>query len=391
MKSRRTFALILAGGASIIAALAWLHTGYTAGDSQRQGPAMKRVEVRRGELSIIVSANGVVRPIDRIELKSKASGEIVNMVVEQGDLVRRGALIARLDQKDEKAAVAQGIADLDIAKAELTQAQRNYQRRDQLFKTHSISAEDLDTIVLDLARAKAHLVQAQTTLDRARERFDESVITAPIDGIILQKYVEKGQIIASGVSNVGGGTSIADIADMSSVQVVAGIDEVDIGKVGVGQAVTVVAEAYPGVEYAGKIVRISPEARLEQNVTLFDVVIEVANADGRLKSGMNAAVSIEVLRRPDVLLIPAIALRTQPGMKSRPGQGTVLLQSGDDFEPHRITTGVSNYRQIEVLTGLEAGDVLGIPMRSRLKADNDRLQSRIRSSRGFGAKKKSGK
>jgi len=381
---------MLVVSAFIVAAVAWIHASDAASETRRQGPPMKRVQVSRGEMHIIVAANGVVQPIDRIELKSKASGEIVKMAVEQGDLIHSGALIARLDQKDEKAAVAQGEADLDIAKAELTQAQRNYKRRDQLFKTHAISAEDLDTIVLDLARAKAHLVQAQTTLERARERLDESVITAPIDGIILQKYVEQGQIIASGVSNVGGGTSIADIADMRSVQVVAGIDEVDIGKVVVGQGVRVVAEAYPDIEYSGKIVRISPEARLEQNVTLFDVVIEVANADGRLKSGMNAAVSIEVLRRRDVLLIPATAIRTQPGRKTRPGQAMVLLQSGDQFKPHEIRTGVSNYREIEVLSGLEVGDVLGIPMRSRLKADNDRLESRIRSSRSFGAKKKPG-
>ena len=230
------------------------------GDIKR--PRLKEVLVGMGTFKVAVSASGVVKPIDRIEIKSKASGQIEELPVEQGDFIKKGQLIARLDQKDERAAVAQAQADLDIAKAEHKQAERTYERRNQLYANQLISEEERDQIELSLAVAKGKLVQATTALERVEERLSESIVRAPIDGVILQKYVEEGQIIASGVSNVGGGTAIVDIADMRSVYIEAGIDEIDVGKVQVGQMATVVAEAYPDIKFRGQIVRIAPEAKI---------------------------------------------------------------------------------------------------------------------------------
>ena len=186
-------------------------------DGRKMGPRYKEVKVERGTFQVIVTANGMVKPIDRIEMKSKASGQIEELPVEEGDFIRKGQLVARLDQKDERAAVAQGQADFDIAEAELKQTQRVCDRRHELYEKRLISEEEQDQIELSLTVAKGKLVQAKTVLERAKERLNESVVRAPIDGIILQKYVEEGQIVASGVSNVGGGNPIVDIADMSSV------------------------------------------------------------------------------------------------------------------------------------------------------------------------------
>jgi HlyD family secretion protein len=387
----------------------------------------KEYMVERGTLEVQVTANGVVEPIDRIQLKSKASGEIVQMSVEQGDFVRKGQLIARLDQKDEKAAVAQAQADLDIATADLEQATKAYERSEQLYKQNLISEEEKDQIELAYATAKGRLVRATTTLDRARERFDESVVIAPISGILLQKYVEEGQIIASGVSTVGGGSPIVDIADMASVYVKAGVDEIDIGKIRVGQEASAEADAYPNRKFFGKIVRISPEARIDQNVTLFDVIVEVQNPDAKLKSGMNASIEISVVKKENVVLAPAPALqgngnmaaggqtfgagasRAQagapfggqaPGQQafarqasgqwasvlkpSSTGKTTVLLKKGNGFVPQSIQTGLSNYKQVEILDGLKEGDVIGVPMWSRVKAESDQFEQRIKSERSFG-------
>jgi HlyD family secretion protein len=344
----------------------------------------KEFAVERGTFRMIVTASGVVKPIDRIEIKSKASGEIVELPVEEGDHVRRGDLIARLDQKDERAAVAQAQADLDIVRAEKDQSQRIYDRRNELFEKRLISEEEWNQIELNLTVAKGKMVQATTALDRAQERLSESVVRAPIDGIILQKYVEEGQIIASGVSNVGGGTPIVALADMSSVHIEAGIDEIDIGKIGVGQAAEVVAEAYHDVRFSGRVVRIAPEARIEQNVTLFDVIVEVENTDGKLKSGMNANIEITIIEKENILLIPAVALMTPVGAEGPLDERTVLLKKNDDFLPHRVTIGLSSFRQAEILSGLQEGDVLGVPMTSRLKEENEQMEERIRSSRSFG-------
>ena len=380
-KSRLIISLILI---VIIALVIVYFVNGKATNRESGGPKFKELAVERGTFQVVVSANGVVKPIDRIEIKSKASGQIEDLAVEQGDFVRQGQLIARLDQKDERAAVAQAQADLDIAKAELQQAQRVYDRRNELFEKRLVSEEEWNQIELNLTVAKGKLIQVTTALDRAQERLSESVVRAPIDGVILQKYVEEGQIIASGVSNVGGGTPIVDIADMSSVHIEAGIDEIDIGKIRVGQLATVVADAYPELKFRGKIVRIAPEAKIEQNVTLFDVVVEVENTDGKLKSGMNTSIEITIIEKKDVLLAPAIALQAPSGPPGPSDERMVLLKKDDKFVPHQVTIGLSNFKQAEILSGLEEGDILGVPMTSRLREENEQMEERIRSSRSFG-------
>jgi HlyD family secretion protein len=384
MRFSRTQAII---GAIIVIviALVVVYLANSKGPSgQEGGIKYKEFTVQRGTFRVTVTASGVVKPIDRVEIKSKASGEVVELPVEEGDVIQKGDLIARLDQKDEKAAVAQAQADLDIAKAELDQAQRIYERRNELFDRKLISEEEWNQIELNRTVAKGKLVQATTALDRAEERLSESIVRAPIDGIILQKYVEEGQIIASGVSTVGGGTPIVDIADMRSVHIEAGIDEIDIGKVQVGQTAEVVAEAYPQLRFRGKVVRIAPEARIEQNVTLFDVIVEVENTEGKLKSGMNVNIEITIVEKNNILLVPAIAL-SEPSVPPGPSdERTVLLKKGGDFVSHEVTIGLSSFKQAEILSGLEEGDTLGVPMTSRLKEENEQMEERIRSSRSFG-------
>jgi len=156
----------------------------------RAAPGYKEVVAERRPLRIAVSASGLVRPIDRIELKSKASGEVILLPIEVGDAVAKGALIARLDQVEERTALAQARADLHIAQAELALAEKNFERREQLFRSDVISKEAQDQTELELAVARSELVRATTGLERAEERMEDTVIQAPVDGIILQKYVE---------------------------------------------------------------------------------------------------------------------------------------------------------------------------------------------------------
>jgi HlyD family secretion protein len=340
------------------------------------GPRYKSVTVERGPFRIAVSAAGRVRPIDRIELKSKASGEVIELPIEVGGRVERGGLVAKLDPVDARTGLAQARADLAVAEAELEVARRSFERRNELFSRNVISREVRDQTELELAVARGKLVQARAALERAEERMEETVVRSPVDGTVLQKYVERGQIIASGVSNVGGGTPIADVADMGAVHVEAGVDEIDIGRIRVGQIATVRAEAWPDQIYRGEVVRMAPEARIEQNVTLFDVVVRVENPDGHLRSGMNTDVEIVVVEEPDVLTVPLVAL--QGG-----DPPSVLVRDGDGWVPRAIELGRSDDRAVEVLSGLEPGEELGIPLWSRLKEDHDRLDARMRQSRSF--------
>jgi len=420
---------------AIIIAGIYLVSARAGGEEATGEMRYKEFAVERGTFRVMVSATGIVQPINRIEIKSKASGRIDVIPVEEGDFVRKGALICRLDQTDVQAEVDQAQADLDIAEAELKQAENTYNRRQKLFEKNLISEEELDQTILQLATAKGKMVRAQTSLSQAETRLSETVVTAPSDGVILQKFVEAGQIIASGINNVSGGSPIADIADMSKVYIEAGIDEIDVGKISIGQDAVVIAEAYPRQEFHGKIIRIAPEARVEQNVTLFDVIIEVANPEAKLKSGMNANVEITIVEKDNVLLLPTLALngnafspgtpgfgsgqrpqgmgqsgqagRPRPQGIGNPGQERhpsgdapnakdrakgsmpqtreVLVKEGDEFVPRDITVGLSDFKHAIVLSGLTEGDTVGVPMTSRLKAENDRMEERIRSSRSFGA------
>lgn len=352
----------------------------------------KEFQVKHGDFRMEVNASGLVKPINRIEIKSKASGRIVLLPVEEGSIVRQGDLIARLDQQDELSNAALAEADLSIAKAEQKQAELMFGRRNTLYQKKIISEEEREQTALQLAVAKGKVIQAATALDRAKERLNDSVVLAPIEGIILQKYVEKGQIISSGVSNVSGGTTIVDIATMHTVYIEAGIDEIDIGKVEVGQSAAVIAEAYPELTFQGRVIRIAPEAKVEQNVTLFDVIIEVANTDNKLKSGMNTRIQITTLEKKNVLLAPVIAFKPSgiessgvPSLREDKNTQMVLLKEGGQFVPHSVTLGLSDFKQAEIVSGLKEGDVLGVEMTSRLKEENDQMEKRIRDSRSFGS------
>ncbi len=344
----------------------------------------KEFAVQRGTFVSVVAADGIVTPIDRIEIKSKASGKVEELPLEAGDLVSRGSLICRLDQTDVKADMDQAQADLEIAQAETAQAQSTYDRRKELFDNRLISQEEFNQIALQLAQAKGKMVGAQTTLDRARTRMDETIVTAPIDGVILQKYVEIGQIIASGISNVGGGTRIADVADMRRVYIEAGIDEIDVGKVQVNQEAIVVASAYPSLTFSGKIVRIAPEARVVQNVTLFDIIIDVENIDGKLKSGMNVNAEVTVAKDDNAMLVPMLALIEPTEALSNRNSREVLVKQNGSFVQREIEIGLTNAEDAVVVSGLTDGDIVGVPMTSRLKEENDRMEQEIKGSRSFG-------
>lgn len=367
------------------------------------GPAFKEFIVARGAFRIDVSATGIVTPIDRVEIKSKASGKIEELPIEEGDFVKVGQLICRLDKTDAQADFDQNRADLDIAEAELKQVTNNFERRSKLYDKGLISREEFDEIDLSLARSKGKLVRARISLSQAQVRLDETEARSPIEGIVLQKLVEAGQIISSGINNVSGGTTIAVIANMSRVYIEAGIDEIDVGKVHIGQEAMVIADAYPQRRFTGAIIRMSPEAKVEQNVTQFNVVVEVENEDGRLKSGMNASMEITIVEKNNALLAPVMALgaasktRGGPGRSERMGAGmtsprygkvsmhTALVKIDGEFVEREVKVGMSDFKQAVVISGLEEGDTLGVPMTSRLKADNDRLEQRIKSSRSFGA------
>ncbi len=288
--------------------------------AQPVGQTTRVVTVTRGNLDLSVSANGVVQPIDKVEIKSKASGQIEKLEFEEGQLVQKGVLLIELDRRTAQNDYDQAKADLAVAESNLQQAENNFRRSQELFEKSLISEQEKDQTTLDKVRAEAQLVKAKAVLSSAEERLRDTRIVSPITGVILSRSVALGQIISSGTSNVSGGTTLATIADMEEVYVETNVDEVDIGKVQVGHQAKVVADAFPEDAFRGEVIRIAPLGKTQQNVTTFSVIILVRNIGGKLKAGMSASVDIEIFNRRDVLLLPADAFKDP-----RSGQGAVLM------------------------------------------------------------------
>jgi HlyD family secretion protein len=269
------------------------------------------VPVERRDIVVSAQASGTVQPDTTVEVKSKASGEILDLAVETGQVVKRGALMVRVDPRIPRNAVAQAQADLEVAQARLTNASSQKRRADELFKSQSITEQEHEQALLDYANANAEVIRARVAVDNARDQLDDTNVRAPINGTIIEKQVERGQVISSPTNDVGGGTVLLKMADLNLVQVRTLVDETDIGKIQPGQRATVTVEAYPSRPFSGTVLKIEPQAQTEQNVTMFPVLVRIDNKEGLLRPGMNAEVEVHVGRREDVLTVPNAALRTQ--------------------------------------------------------------------------------
>ena len=279
-------------------------------------PVYQAIPVERRSITVSVRAAGTVQPDTLVEVKSKASGEILDIKVETGQTVRRGDLLVRVDQRSARNSVAQAEAQLEVARARLANAETQKNRSDELFKSQSITTQELETATLGVANAKAEVVNAQVAVENARIRMEDTDVIAPISGTIISKTVERGQVISSPTSDVGGGTVLLKMADLDLVQVRTLVDETDIGKVKPGLRSTVTVDAYPNQPFQGEVLKIEPQAETAQNVTMFPVLVRIENRNGLLKPGMNADVEIHVGQRDSVLTVPNAALRTARDINS---------------------------------------------------------------------------
>jgi HlyD family secretion protein len=273
--------------------------------------AYQALPIERRDIVVSAQASGAVQPDTTVEVKSKASGEILDLAVETGQIVKRGDLMVRVDPRIPRNAVAQAQADLEVAQARLTNANSQKRRADELFKSQSITEQEHEQALLDYANANAEVIRARVALDNARDQLDDTNVRAPINGTVIEKQVERGQVISSPTSDVGGGTVLLKMADLNLVQVRTLVDETDIGKIQPGQRATVTVDAFPNRPFDGTVLKIEPQAQTEQNVTMFPVLVRIDNKDGLLRPGMNAEVEVHVGRREGVLAVPNAALRTQ--------------------------------------------------------------------------------
>jgi HlyD family secretion protein len=274
-------------------------------------PVYQPVAVARRDIVVSASAAGSIEPVTTVEVKSKASGEILQVNAETGDVVRAGQLLVRVDPRTPRNALTQAEADLEVAQAQLDNARSQLRRSEELYKTQSITEQEFEAARLQAANANASLVRARRNLDDANIAFEDTEVKAPTTGVIIQRSVEPGTVISSAISQVSGGTVLLRMANLDTVQVRTLVDETDIGKIRAGLDVTITVDAFPNRPFRGSVLKIEPQASVQQNVTMFPVLIRIANENTLLKPGMNAEVEIHVGARQGVLAIPNAALRTQ--------------------------------------------------------------------------------
>jgi HlyD family secretion protein len=366
--SKKTKKLLKRGG--WLLTLAVLGLGVTlwrpwAQADSKQPPRI--VTAQRGRLTVSVTATGTVEPPFVVEIKSKASGEVTRVAVEEGQTVQKGARLARLDPIVERRRVNKAKAELRMARARVNAAWRKHRfARAQLGRERSLlekglaSAETVDTrakeaqvLGADALVAQAQVHKAKEALQEATDRLDETDIHAPIAGTVLERLVQPGQIVASGTSSVSGGTTLFRLADLSQLFVRMKVDEADVAKLAPGQAVRITADALPGQRFGGQVLRIAPQGTVESNVTVFQVVVSVDAAGSRaLRPMMSANVEVVVKQRPERVLLPRRALQ-------RHGRQWLVQRASGAIQVVRIGRQLDG--RVEVLEGLQAGARVRLP------------------------------
>src|SRR5437867_7766275 len=301
----RPLVLVLVGLAAVAAVLVVRGSRHRSGTQE-----IMAVPVERRDIALTIEATGTVEPIDLVEVKSKASGQIVRMPVQVGSVVRRGDLLAQIDPRDVQNQYSQALAALQAAQARVDISLIQKKRSDDLFVGQVITADEHESATLDYANAQAALVKARTDLDLARQRREDATVRAPIEGTVLDQAVSSGQVIPSATSSASGGTTLLHMADLAKIRLRALVGETDIGNVQPGQTATVTVDAFPQRTFTGRVEKIEPQAVVQQSVTMFPVLISISNEERVLLPGMNGEVAMLVDRHDGVPAVPLDAVRS---------------------------------------------------------------------------------
>ena len=342
-------------------------------------PFYETADVERRSIEVSVGSSGVVEPLATVEVKSKASGEVLELLVETGDFIEEGALLVRIDPRTVRNRLAQAEAELKAARSRRTISQSQMTRAESLLENGTFTEADFEAAALELANAEAQVVSAEVAVENARIAVDDTDIRAPVSGTVIAKPVEKGQVISSPTQDVGGGTLLLTMADLSAVRIRALVDETDIGKVRPGMPARVTVAAYPNQPFDGEVAKIEPLAVVEQNVTMFAVLISIQNPEGLLMPGMNAEVEVSVARSENVLTVPVVALRTERDVAATAGilgmdesslrAALAPKQPSPDRQADDAATMIIRGRTVELPAGVDPAEVRQIMAKRRAGED----------------------
>ncbi|HET7292279.1 MAG TPA: efflux RND transporter periplasmic adaptor subunit [Vicinamibacteria bacterium] len=382
-------------------------------EQENEKDKIKTAKAELGDVQVRVTEVGSVEPQVKVDVKSVLSGKVVELLVREGDRVKRGQVMARVEpdvnQARDLSQVKNAVHESEIALAE---AHATFERNQGLLEQGLLSPQAG-------LESETRFKTARAGYDAALEKYrivEESGVpialaeagtvqrlnvTSPMDGVVIRRGVELGDTVMSGVSSFNAGTVLMTVADIGTMLIKAGVNEVDIGKVHLDQPVKIGLDAYPKVKFAGTIRRIAPAARLEEKVKVFDVEIAIDRQGAELRTGMTANIDVIGERREKVLTVPVEALfrrddkeivylRKPEAPKAPESKGFLAAVFADGrkdghakldekdrwkekFEVREVQTGLASFDKVEVTAGLESGAEIAVedPTRPREKKDRD--------------------
>jgi HlyD family secretion protein len=342
--------------------VAFVTAMFLSGCSKKSTITYVTSKVQKQDIKTTITATGTIEPVTQVEVGTQVSGIIAKIYVDYNSVVKKGQVIAELDKTNLVSELTSAQSNLANAQSNLTYQTANFNRYKTLYEKGLVSANDYESARLTFQQAQAAVKVQTQNVQKARTNLGYATITAPIDGVVLNRAVEEGQTVASSFSTPTLFTIAQDLTDM---RVIANVDEADIGGIVDGQRVTFTVDAFPDDTFNGVVTQVRQEATTESNVVTYEVVISAPNNDLKLKPGLTANVTVYTLEKNNVLTIPSKALRFMPSDKLLSKDQSiedcnspqkVWKQEGNVFKAYPVKTGITNGVLTEIISGVKEND-----------------------------------
>lgn len=355
MNKKKT--LVIVAVAAIAALAVWL----LSGGKKEEKITFDTAAVAPANIMNSITATGTIEPVTSVTVGTQVSGIVSKLFVDYNSVVKKGQVIAELDKTNLMSQLNTAKTQLATAQSQLNYQTANYIRYKTLFEKGLVAADDFDNAKLSYTQAKEQVASAKEEVQRAQTNLGYATITSPIDGVVLSKSVEEGQTVAASFST----PELFTIAqDLTNMQVVADVDEADIGDVKEGERVTFTVDAYPDDTFEGEVKQVRQEATTTNNVVTYEVVISAPNADLKLKPGLTANVTIYTAERKGVLSVPSKALRFTPQKETvgkmkivdvANAKNKVWTIEGNSIVAHKVNIGMTDGTNTQIVGGIAEG------------------------------------
>ena len=317
-------------------------------------PVTETATVKRIDMSKEVTATGTVEPIVNVEVGTQVSGIISKIYVDYNSVVKKGDILAELDRVTLQSELTSQRATMQAAKVEFEYQQKSYNRSKELHDKRMISDSEYDQAYYNYEKARNSYEKSKSDMVKSETNLGYATIFSPIDGVVLSRAVDEGQTVAASFSTP---TLFTIANDLTKMQVIADVDEADIGQVEDGQRVLFTVDAFPDDMFEGEVTQIRLEATTTSNVVTYEVVINAPNPDLKLKPGLTANVTIKTLERNGVLAVPSKAL-TYKAENNGKDKKVWVTKNGQLPEQKVVTTGFDDRINVEITSGLSDGETV---------------------------------